>query len=138
MPCHVDGAIACVFNASTVQCALAKTAQCPSCNKSYVDVLLGPQPSGAMTVRRDGGTSCRGYASVPALVVDFSFDSGVQTERMPEPGARYCGRRVTCYYPDTPHGREAVSLLCEAFKLGVAFRVGDSLTTVRRLDFWRA
>ena len=48
------------------------------------------------------------------------------------PGELHSGRIVTCYYPDTPSGRSTVSLLREAFVRGVAFRVGDSLSTPAR------
>ena len=90
MPCHVDGGgVCCVFNASTVRRALMTTGRCPSCQKAYLSEILGPQPSGTMTVVRDETTNCSSYPGVPTLTVTFNFDSGIQTERMPRPGAQY-------------------------------------------------
>ena len=80
MPCHVDGGgVCCVFNASTVRRALMTTGRCPSCQKAYLSEILGPQPSGTMTVVRDETTNCSSYPGVPTLTVTFNFDSGIQT-----------------------------------------------------------
>ena len=85
-----------------------------------------------MAVRRKP-FSCSGHEGVPTLVIEFFFAGAVQTERMPRPGVPFAARERVCYYPDTESGRRAVSLIRQAFVRGVAFRVGDSRTTVRAL-----
>ena len=63
------------------------------------------------------------------IVIEYSFRDGIQNERQPQPGLPFRGTRRTCFLPDDDNGREALALLRRAFRAGVLFRVGDSVTT---------
>ena len=41
----------------------------------------------------------------------------------------YSGTHRTAYLPDTKEGREVLSLLIEAFRRKLTFKVGTSITT---------
>ena len=124
LPCATD-AVQCIFNRSTLVRSLRLACCCPLCGTRYD--LPGAQPTGTMVVRRDE-RDCDGHVGRGSLVIDYSFPPGVQSERDPQQGVGYMGRRTRCYYPDDPAGWRAIALLKTAFERGVLFRVGTSHT----------
>ena len=57
------------------------------------------------------------------IIVHYSIHSGLQK------GVRFHGTNRTAYLPDNKEGREVLSLLIEAFKRKLTFKVGTSITT---------
>jgi deltex-like protein len=126
LPCST-AAVPCVFNRSTLEEALKRSPNCPTCKTRYA--LPGPQPSGDMAVQRirDG---CAGHGR-GSLFVQYVFPSGTQGPQHPEPGTPYHGTSRDCFYPDDDVGWRALELLRRAFAAGALFRVGQSATTGR-------
>lgn len=119
----------CAFNRSTVERALLNKPQCPLCHFQFAE-LLGAMPSGTMAVWRDE-EPCEGHEEAPTFVLAYSFPSGRQGPQHPEPGKEYHGTERICFVPDTPAGRRTVRLLREAFRRGLTFKIGTSVTTGR-------
>jgi deltex-like protein len=118
----------CILNRSTVEQALTHKPQCPLCHFHYA--LPGAMPSGTMRVWREA-QPCDGSEGHGSFVIAYSFPSGVQRRQHPEPGQPYSGTERTCYVPDTPRGRATLKLLKEAFRRGITFKIGTSVTTGR-------
>ena len=57
------------------------------------------------------------------IQIHYSIYSGNQN------GNRYYGTERTAYLPDNKEGREILSLLVEAFKRKLIFKVGTSIST---------
>ena len=115
---------------STAERALISAPRCPICAAPY-PALHGPQPSGSASIHRAPRVRCDGHGP-GALIVTYSFDSGIQGAQHPEPGQLYKGTTRECIYPDDDVGWLAVTLLRRAFARGALFRVGDSATTGSR------
>ncbi|RVE52868.1 hypothetical protein evm_002525 [Chilo suppressalis] len=101
--------------------------------------VSGPQPSGSMA----WSTQPRALPSLGAhraILVTYSFQSGIQSEGHPCPGAPYyaVGFPRHSLLPDTPLGREILSLLRGAWAAGCLFGVSASRTTGREyVVTWR-
>ncbi|KAG8460602.1 hypothetical protein KFE25_011377 [Diacronema lutheri] len=119
----------CMFNQSTVERALLAKPQCPICRFQFEE-LLGPMPSGTMTVWRED-EPCEGNDGARSFVLHYAFPSGRQGPQHPQPGIPYDGTERLCFVPDTTDGRRTVRLLREAFRRGLTFKIGTSITTGR-------
>ncbi|KAJ1630695.1 hypothetical protein T492DRAFT_1001707 [Pavlovales sp. CCMP2436] len=118
----------CLFNRSTIERALLNKPQCPVCQFHFP--TPGAQPSGRMSIYRDEGP-CDGHEDSGTHVISYSFPSGVQGPQHPQPGQQYNGTERTCFVPDTENGRKTLDLLREAFRRGITFKIGTSVTTGR-------
>lgn len=118
----------CIFNRSTVERALTNKPQCPLCQFKFT--MPGAMPSGTMRVSHDSHP-CEGNESFGTIVIEYSFRSGVQGPQHPSPGAAYHGTERVCYLPHNKPGERTLRLLKEAFKRGLTFKVGTSVTTGR-------
>eukprot|EP00038_Savillea_parva_P029698 m.72893 g.72893 ORF g.72893 m.72893 type:complete len:352 (+) comp8806_c0_seq2:73-1128(+) len=117
----------CVYRQSFIEKALDSNPTCCSCGFKFP--TPGPQPEGRMKVTRISD-SCAGFEHTGSIMIDYSFPSGRQHDRMPNPGESYSGTRRIAYLPDTPAiGERALALLERAFLMGQIFRVGTSVTT---------
>ncbi|CAM9884632.1 unnamed protein product [Ectocarpus sp. 13 AM-2016] len=106
--------------------------KCPTCSKMY-GPLHGDQPDGTMTVRthRRGAIPLSGYESEGTILIQYSFPSGRQSSKHPNPGSAYHGTSRTAYLPDNAAGREVLALLRKSFDQRMTFTVGTSITTGR-------
>lgn len=83
-------------------------------------------PPGTMSWRRERFTKLPGQECKDgAYVIDYKFQGGYV------PGTKdyYRGDARTAYLPYNAKGKEALSMLIEAFKRKLTFLVGTSLTT---------
>mmetsp|Transcript_36528 Transcript_36528/g.73275 ORF Transcript_36528/g.73275 Transcript_36528/m.73275 type:complete len:158 (-) Transcript_36528:76-549(-) len=103
--------------------------RCPVCSTLY-GTQTGAQPDGIMVVSLRP-TPCDGHPTTGTIVIDYSFPSGIQVEGMPNPGQPYQGTRRQAFLPDDAEGRHVRDLLKTAFKRGLLFVVGESVTTGR-------
>ena len=71
------------------------------------------------------------FVDCGAIVIYYSFPSGIQGSEHPNPGRRYEGTARTAYLPDNREGREVLQLLRKAFEARLVFTVGTSVTTGR-------
>ncbi|XP_043978910.1 uncharacterized protein LOC122834486 isoform X1 [Gambusia affinis] len=100
---------------------------CPVC-KDVFGVMEGDQPDGVMT------WSCSssflpGFSDCGSIVITYTFPSGKQTEKHPNPGLLYKGTTRTAYLPDNKEGQEVLKLLKKAFDQKMIFTVGTSRTS---------
>jgi deltex-like protein len=118
------------FHRECITQALNYCTRCPECFTPVIPVT-GPQPQGRMSVSVNKTTTCAGFerASKGTIVIQYSFPSGIQDERHPNPGSSYSGTYRTAYLPNTPEGRVVLVKLQVAFDRRHLFCVGTSLTT---------
>ncbi|KAF6722766.1 E3 ubiquitin-protein ligase DTX3L [Oryzias melastigma] len=97
---------------------------CPLCNHVF-DVLIGDQPDGNMSWTKSSH-SLPGFSGCGHIIITYSFPSGVQTERHPNPGKPFNGTSRTAYLPDNKEGNAVLKLLKKAFDQRLIFTVGNS------------
>eukprot|EP00977_Amphora_coffeiformis_P012145 scaffold2992_cov214-Amphora_coffeaeformis.AAC.27 len=107
-----------------------KTA-CPVCLTPFEKKTpVGHLPSGSMMVSHDPFRTCAGHTQ-GSLVIHYCLIGGVQQLYHPNPGERYFPTSRIAYIPDTEDGIRLLSRLQDAFRHGLTFAVGTSLTTGR-------
>ena len=74
-------------------------------------------------------TSLKGYESFNTIKITYEIPSGIQGRNHPHPGQRFYGGKRQAYLPDSPEGREVLTLLKNAFVAKLIFTVGKSATT---------
>lgn len=112
------------------EAAKRKTA-CPVCRKPFQqETPIGHMPSGTMACSRSPHLTCSGFAP-GSIVIRYSFASGTQQVYHPNPGQRYHGTTRVAYLPDSSEGRDLLRRLQEAFRHGLTFAIGTSLTSGR-------
>nr|XP_046239963.1 E3 ubiquitin-protein ligase DTX3L-like isoform X1 [Scatophagus argus] len=100
---------------------------CPVCRDVF-GIIEGNQPDGKM-FSDSGAFSLPGFPECGTIIISYDFPSGIQTEKHPNPGRRYCGIMRTAYLPGNKEGNEVLRLLNKAFKQRLIFTVGTSRTT---------
>lgn len=116
-----------VFCSPCLQQALDACNRCPVCQEPQ-GALRGNQPPGNMTSRAIP-QSVPGYEGYGTIVINYSFQSGIQGREHPNPGQSYSGTSRVAYLPNTPEGCEVLQLLRRAFNSRLVFTVGTSATT---------
>ena len=109
------------FHRGCILQALQRSRACPLC-RILVSRPQGQSPSGLMKVTLMGNRQ---------IVMEYSFPTDVQKAYHDNPGARYNGTVRRAYLPDSPEGKHLLSRLIFAFRCGLTFRVGTSLTNGR-------
>ena len=69
------------------------------------------------------------FSGYGTIVINYSFQSGIQGKEHPNPGQSYGGTSRVAYLPNTPEGCEVLQLLRRAFTSRLVFTVGTSATT---------
>ena len=69
------------------------------------------------------------FSGYGTIVINYSFQSGIQGKEHPNPGQSYGGTSRVAYLPNTPEGCEVLQLLRRAFNSRLVFTVGTSATT---------
>ena len=69
------------------------------------------------------------FSGYGTIVINYSFQSGIQGREHPNPGQSYGGTFREAYLPNTPEGCEVLQLLRRAFNFRLVFTVGTSATT---------
>lgn len=118
------------FHTSCIQSSLEHGKRCPVC-RALVDKPQGKMPYGSMVVTRSPNDTCKGYG--PGTInIDYNMQSGVQRVYHENPGQAYPSRYRRAYLPDNAEGNSLLKRLKFAFRCGLTFTVGTSLTTGRR------
>ena len=116
------------FHQHCIERAFLYSQRCPTCCYDYL--LRGPQPSGTMQVSRQSGRRCSGY-TCGTIQLYYNFPSGTQSYMHPNPTRRFSGTSRMAYLPDNVQGWRVCRLLISAFRKGLLFAVGTSVTTGR-------
>ncbi|CAJ1960123.1 unnamed protein product [Cylindrotheca closterium] len=117
-----------IFHKQCARQALQHKAQCPVC-RNVVDEPFGCCPPATMTVNLRCDKHCGGFPSIPTYEIVYNVPAGRQTAEHENPGVKFRGTVRLAYVPATVHGRNLVLRLCYAFRRGMTFRVGTSLTS---------
>lgn len=102
---------------------------CPTCKKTY-GIQSGNCPPGRMYISTC--SSLPGYEQCAGLSISFLFGDGVQGPSHPHPNQPYYGERRVAYLPDNKEGQDVLQLFKKAWKYGLLFTIGYSLT--RNID----
>lgn len=96
---------------------------------AYLIKSEGTQPAGTMT-HSIIQSSLPGFdRNTKTIQITYSFPSGIQTSKHPNPGKPYFGITRKAYLPDTSEGRRVLDLLYKAFNYKLTFTIGQSRTT---------
>ncbi|XP_061583518.1 uncharacterized protein LOC133448726 isoform X2 [Cololabis saira] len=112
----------------STQHATAGSGEGATAGDNVFGVMIGDQPEGTMTWKKDP-VSLPGFGWDGTIVITYRFQSGIQTEKHPNPGQRYTGTGRTAYLPDNKEGNEVLKLLKKAFDQKLIFTVGESRMT---------
>jgi len=112
------------------ECFSKSNPQCPICKTLY-GTPNGNQPAG--TMKSDiikysvpGFPNCK-----DCIQIQYTFESGIQTEEHPNPGKAYSGTSRVAYLPNNAEGQQILKLLRLAFDHRLIFTIGTSVTTGR-------
>eukprot|EP00980_Cylindrotheca_fusiformis_P008859 scaffold1888_cov120-Cylindrotheca_fusiformis.AAC.29 len=122
--------IAChhAFHETCILHALHHIDKCPVCRKPMCGKPQGKGPSGSMATELMG-VSCPGFDGCDTIKLTYDIPSGVQKAYHDNPNSRYDGTSRTAYLPNNDAGRCLLLRLKYAFRNGLTFRIGTSLTT---------
>jgi deltex-like protein len=109
--------------------ALQASNRCPVC-RECVSRPQGASPSGFMDITYSTTPAqCDGHR---AIRITYTLEGGIQKPYHENPGESYHGDRRVAYLPDSPKGNRLLRRLVFAFRHGLTFRMGTSLTTGRK------
>ena len=74
-------------------------------------------------------SSLPGHDGFNTIKIIYYIPSGVQGPNHPHPGRQFTGDTRYAYLPDSPEGKEVLSLLQRAFEAKLIFTVGRSATS---------
>ena len=74
-------------------------------------------------------SSLPGHKRFNTIKITYHIPSGIQGPNHPHPGRQFFGDTRFAYLPDSPEGREVLSLLKRAFEAKLIFTVGRSVTS---------
>jgi deltex-like protein len=89
---------------------------------------MGEMPPGQMKWSAVGFDQCplegfTKHTSPRVIIIEYAIHSGVKGH------TRFHGTSRTAYLPETKEGIEVLTLLAEAFRRRLTFKVGTSITT---------
>jgi deltex-like protein len=115
------------FHQQCIDIWLKSSNNCPVCRVLLGDPK-GKSPRGTMTIKFDDKKVCNGKNGV--YVIEYSIPAGTQSDCHENPGHPFDGAVRTAYVPSD--GQDLIKRLKYAFKHGLTFTVGTSLTTGRK------
>ena len=117
------------FHRSCIERAFKTKPQCPICRK-LVGKPQGKSPSGTMAISQST-KSCSGCESTPSLMIKYHIKKSIQKSYHDSPGQYQHGKYATAYLPYNADGESLLKRLKFAFRHGLTFTVGTSMTTGR-------
>jgi len=125
LKCSHHFCIACIIGCYTQGFIL-----CPMCKTCY-GIRVGSMPEGNLKIDYlgTGKLPLEGHESCGTIRLRMSFSDGTQGPEHPNPDQPYEGTSRTAYLPDTPDGRDILSLIKTAWDRKLLFRIGTSVTT---------
>jgi deltex-like protein len=116
-----------VFHTDCMQRAFKFTPECPICRHPMVGATQGKSPPGTMAVSilssRCSGFQCGSFC------ITYTIPAGYQRSYHDNPGRKHGGKSATAYLPHNEEGKDVLKRLQFAFKHGLSFAVGTSVTT---------
>ncbi|KAL7553932.1 hypothetical protein ACHAWF_017289 [Thalassiosira exigua] len=115
-----------VFHFDCIDKAFKVKSECPIC-RTHVGAPQGKSPSGTLVVSTIP-VPCTGF-NCRSIVMKYNMPSGMQLSYHEHPGQLFDGKRVHAYLPDNASGHMLLKRLIYAFKHGLIFTIGTSVTT---------
>ena len=118
-----------IFHGECIQNAIKMKPNCPIC-RTRLSEPRGTSPSGTMTITSTS-LVCAGFEtdSSGTFEIKYEMHSNYQKAYHPNPGVLYLGTERTAYLPKNDKGESLLKRLKYAWKRGLTFTVGTSLTT---------
>lgn len=117
------------FHEACILDAMNHIDKCPVCRKPISGKPQGKSPSGSMTTELMPAL-CPGFGDgCNTIELTYNIPSGIQRPYHENPNDRYDGTCRIAYVPNNEGGRGLLLRLKYAFRNGLTFRVGTSLTT---------
>ena len=87
--------------------------------------------TGKIRWARHDGRAVRGYPGQGVIVIEYQFEDGVQDDSQPRPGKPFYARGFPrqAFLPGSSQGQRVLHMLITAFKRGLTFTIGRSVTT---------
>jgi deltex-like protein len=120
------------FHRACIIDALNHIDKCPICRKPISGKPQGKSPSGRMKVDILYTSVCPGFNGCNTISIVYDLPSGVQTNYHESPGEEYHGTSRIAYLPNNLQGKLLLKRLKYAFRHGLTFQVGTSLTSGRK------
>ena len=118
------------FHRACIEDCLKYSHNCPVCRKVVaIDAVQGTMPSGTMRVDGCPFLDCPGFPNIGSIKITYDMYGGVQKAYHINTGLEYKGTVREAYLPDTHEGRALLKRLQYAFRRGLTFTVGTSLST---------
>ena len=83
---------------------------------------MGEMPSGKMQWKSIQ-KACTGYEGYQTIEIEYKISGGTKD------GVQFSGSSRTAYLPDNLDGKISLTLLAEAFRRKLTFKVGTSIST---------
>jgi len=113
---------------------LGAESKCPIC-RVRIGKIQGQAPSGTMSIM-DTPINCPGFGC-STLQITYEIPSGIQKSYHESPGSRYSGTVRVAFLPNNLDGQSVMKRLKYAWKHGLTFQIGTSLTTgMRNVVVW--
>ena len=118
-----------MYHKICLQTALQYDHKCPSCQTLGIVKPHGKCPSGTMKVSINKDNSCEGYEDFGSIEIKYVIYEGTQKDYHEKVGEPFDATTRQAYLPNNRNGHYLVRRLKFAFRHGLIFRVGTSLTT---------
>jgi deltex-like protein len=115
-----------VFHKGCIKLAFQSKLQCPVC-RVPIGALQGKSPSGTMSVSVNP-IRCSGF-QCDTLVISYNIPAARQMSYHDNPGVTHGSKVATAYVPNNEEGINLMKRLKFAFKHGLTFTVGTSMTS---------
>jgi deltex-like protein len=116
------------YHKKCIKDSLKSFPKCPVC-RALICKPQGKCPSGTMSIATNS-TKCSGYESCGgSIVITYNMPDGKQMPYHDNPGQSFQGTKRTAYLPNNDEGKKLLNRLVFAWKQGLTFTIGTSLTT---------
>ena len=116
-----------MYHKECLEQAVARAPKCPICRVPVGDPQ-GHCPSGTMSVHVCS-QRCASFESYRTIQISYQMNNGTQKSYHPNPGTSFTGAHRMAYLPNNEDGKNLLKRLKYAWRHGLSFTVGTSLTT---------
>jgi len=117
-----------MFHRKCIDKCLDRELLCPVC-RCTVGEPQGKSPSGSMKIKKLKQQGCPGFECTDTIQIEYHIPPGTQQSYHGNPGIPYRGTVRIAYLPLNNEGNRLLTRLKFAWKHGLVFKIGTSLTT---------
>ena len=120
------------FHRECLKQAIKMSNKCPMCRIPLgAEGPIGKSPYGMLEVTLRQSKHCGGFEGIPTICLRYDIPSGIQSEEHENPGRSFSATMRKAYVPANKDGYSLVKRLRYAFRRGLTFSVGTSLSSGR-------